>query len=134
MVDLKTKYPEMPGVIMYGPADGNATCGADPTKHTCAAKDPATLALTLEANRLMVELYPDAPPAGEPMPEPEPEPKPEPMPEPEPKPMPEPGPEPKRQLVLFRSVSYGCSHGNGCIQSSFLNYPWEDVSTVVTFT
>ena len=52
LVDLKTKYPEMPGVIMYGPADGNATCGKDPTKHTCAANDPATLALTLEANKM----------------------------------------------------------------------------------
>ena len=28
-------------------------------KHTCAAKEPATLALTLEANRMMQELYPD---------------------------------------------------------------------------
>jgi hypothetical protein len=62
LVDLKTKYPEMPGVIMYGPADGNATCGKDPTKHTCAAKDPATLALTLEANKMMRAFWPDQPP------------------------------------------------------------------------
>ena len=61
MVDLKAKYPEMPGVIMYGPANGNATCGANLTKHTCAAKDPATLALTLEANKMMREFYPDSP-------------------------------------------------------------------------
>ena len=60
-MDLKAKYPEMPGVIMYGPANGNATCEANLTKHTCAAKDPATLALTLEANKMMREFYPDSP-------------------------------------------------------------------------
>eukprot|EP01051_Picozoa_sp_SAG22_P033269 SAG22_NODE_14493_length_373_cov_0.912409_1_plen_63_part_00 len=57
MVDLKTKYPKMPGVIMYGPADGNATCSA---KGSCAQKEPETLALTLEANKLMREFYPDS--------------------------------------------------------------------------
>lgn len=38
------------------------------------------------------------------------------------------------ELVVFRSVSYGCSHGNGCIQRSYLNYNWSEISTVVTFT
>jgi hypothetical protein len=59
VADLKVRYPEMPGVIMYGPSDGNATCGANVTTHTCAQRDPATLALTLEANKLMKEFYPD---------------------------------------------------------------------------
>ena len=56
LVDLKGKYPEMPGVIMYGPSDGNATCSA---KGTCAQNDPATQALTLEANQMMREFWPD---------------------------------------------------------------------------
>ena len=46
----------MPGVIMYGPSDGNATCSAK-----CAQQEPETLALTLEANRMMQEMYPDPP-------------------------------------------------------------------------
>ena len=46
----------MAGVIMYGPSDGNATCSA---KGTCAQNDPATQALTLEANQMMREFWPD---------------------------------------------------------------------------
>ena len=38
------------------------------------------------------------------------------------------------ELVAFRSVSYGCSHGNNCIQSSFLHYNWSAISTVISFT
>jgi hypothetical protein len=38
------------------------------------------------------------------------------------------------ELVVFRSVSYGCSHGNGCIQHSYLSYNWSEISTVITFT
>ena len=85
MVDLRTKYPEMPGVLMcesqrlpcascrglehscverrrYGCSDGNATCNSNGTAgpgHTCACKEPETQALTLEANLLMRELWPD---------------------------------------------------------------------------
>lgn len=40
----------------------------------------------------------------------------------------------KAELVAFRSVSYGCSHGNGCIQGSFRHYNWTEISTVITFT
>jgi hypothetical protein len=65
MLDLKTKYPEVPGVIMYGCSDGNATCmpegrnGTAALGHTCACKEPETLALTLAANKMMKEFYPD---------------------------------------------------------------------------
>ena len=38
------------------------------------------------------------------------------------------------ELVEYRSVSYGCNHGSGCIQQSFLHYDWDAITTVVTFT
>ena len=36
--------------------------------------------------------------------------------------------------MAYRSVSYGCNHGSGCIQQSFLHYDWDAITTVVTFT
>ena len=41
---------------------------------------------------------------------------------------------PATEVVAYRSVSYGCSHGNNCIQSSFLHYNWSAITTVVAFT
>lgn len=58
-------------------------------------------------------------------------------PAPPPPPSPPPSPSPprrKKEVVAQRSVSYGCSHGNNCIQSSFLGYNWTAITTVVTFT
>ena len=33
-----------------------------------------------------------------------------------------------------RSVSYGCSHGNNCIQRSYRDYNWSAITTVISFT
>ena len=33
-----------------------------------------------------------------------------------------------------RSVSYGCSHGNNCIQRSYGDYNWSAITTVISFT
>eukprot|EP01049_Picozoa_sp_SAG25_P010832 SAG25_NODE_1233_length_3541_cov_9.658629_2_plen_466_part_00 len=38
------------------------------------------------------------------------------------------------QVVVFRSVSYGCSHRNNCIQQSYQQYNWTALTTVITFT
>jgi spore germination protein YaaH len=40
----------------------------------------------------------------------------------------------KPQVVAFRSVSYGCSHGNNCIQKSYEHYNWTALTTVISFT
>ena len=57
MMSLRTQYPELAGVIMYGrsPRDGfpNATSASTP------ATDKATLDIIVAANALMLELYPD---------------------------------------------------------------------------
>ena len=33
-----------------------------------------------------------------------------------------------------RSVSYGCSHGNNCIQRSYRDYNWSALTTMISFT
>ena len=57
MVSLRSQYPELAGVIMYGrsPRNGfpNATSASTP------ATDKATLDIIVAANALMLELYPD---------------------------------------------------------------------------
>ena len=60
MVKLKTAYPEMPGVIMFGrnPRQGFANASNRSTPET----EQATLEIIRVANGLMLELYPDHPP------------------------------------------------------------------------
>lgn len=40
----------------------------------------------------------------------------------------------QQEVVAFRSVSYGCSHGNGCIQRSYLQYNYSAITAVISFT
>jgi hypothetical protein len=56
MVLLKYKYPEMPGMFIYGWPPGNGTISS----HRPDYRDTATIALMKAAAGLLKELYPDA--------------------------------------------------------------------------
>ena len=61
MVKLRAAYPELAGVVMYGrnPRSGYPNA----TTHSTPATDRATEELVQDAGALMLELWPDAPPA-----------------------------------------------------------------------
>ena len=57
MTSLKHKYPEMPGMFIYGWPPGNGTNAS----HRADFHDTATIALMKSAAGLLKELYPDPP-------------------------------------------------------------------------